>query len=519
MLSLLSFRHLVQRPWRTLFLLAGYGLGVGVMVVLLSIGTAMLTQARSERLVGGGEITVLPEGIDVEVMKTGGLGGMFLSIDHARFVYRQILASPRLAGDVTAAAPQVVGKLVYLTLPDGRQQAVLATGQIPSRNAAVGAGAPIVDGKWTDDALDREWMTPTPYELRNEIDHFHLPPPAVAHDPSWAEWHYFNVVSADGKQWAFISFIVAGQVPNGRWGGQVLVTLHRQGRPARRFVADVPASQVRFSTTKADLRIGPSSATLLPDGSYLLHASATESSTGAPLTVDLMVNPQAGAYFPGAAIATDSMVSGYVVPALRATADGEICAGSKCERYTGAQAYHDHNWGVWRRVSWEWGAGRAGELGVLYGRVQEAGRTVGQSDSRTANGGDCRTVGLSDCQTLRPLFVYLTDSLGFLAVFRPRDIAYTDGDTIVVNGHRVAVPSRGVMTDVRGDDSLRVEIEVQDAAGTDTRNPLVERGDTRAARALARPYFIQMKGLLHVTGRVHGRPITGTGTGFFETYR
>lgn len=497
MLSLLSFRHLVQRPWRTLFLLLGYGLGVGVMVVLLSIGTAMLTQARSERLVGGGAITVLPEGIDVEVMKTGGLGGMFLSIDHARFIYRQILASPRLAGQVTAVAPQVVGKLVYLTLPNGTEQPVLASGQIPSRNGAVGAGASLRAGAWTDDARDRRWMDPTPYELRNEIDHFHEPPPMAAGNPSWAEWHYFNVVSADGKRWAFISYIVAGAIGEGvkHWGGQVLVTLHEQGRAARRFVADVPAPRVQFSTTTADLRIGESTVTLLPDGDYRLHARAREESTGAPLTLDLTVAPQAGANFPGASVAADSMVSGYVVPALRATAAGTICAGTRCDRYSDAQAYHDHNWGVWHGVSWEWGAGRAGELGVLYGRVDEASRTV------------------------RPLFVYLTDSLGFLAVFRPRDIRYTDGRTIVVDGHRVAVPSRGEMTDARGDDSLRVVLEVQDAAGTDTRAPLIERGDTRAARALAHPYFIQMKGLLHVTGRVHGRVIRGTGTGFFETYR
>ncbi|MGH7671203.1 MAG: hypothetical protein ACRENQ_17095 [Gemmatimonadaceae bacterium] len=497
MLGLLSFRHLVQRPWRTLFLLVGYGLGVGVMIVLLSIGTAMLTQARSERLVGGGEVTVLPEGIDVEVMKTGGLGGMFLSIDHARFIYRQLLASPRLARDVTAAAPQVVGKLVYLTLPDGRQQAVLATGQIPSRNVAVGAGAELAAGTWADDSLDREWIAPTPYQLRNEIDHFHLPPQAVAHDPSWAEWHYFNVLSADTQQRAFISFIVAGQVPDGRWGGQVLVTLHAHGRPERRFVANVPASRVRFSTTSADLAIGESSVTVLPDGRYRVHAAAREERTGAPLTLDLTVTPEPGAYFPGVSMSTDSLVSGYVVPALRAAADGSICVRGACERYHDVQAYHDHNWGVWRGVSWEWGAGRAGQLGILYGRVEQ------QSGSRT----------------LRPLFVYVTDSAGFLAVFRPRDIAYTDGDTIVVNGHRVAVPSRGEMTDVRGDDSLRVVIEVQNATGTDTRTPLIERGETGAARALALPYFIQMKMLLHVSGCVHGVPIGGTGAGFFETYR
>src|SRR6185437_9929852 len=47
-------------------LLLGYSLGVAVMIVLLSIGEALLAQARDEKLVGGGSITVLPEGIDVE---------------------------------------------------------------------------------------------------------------------------------------------------------------------------------------------------------------------------------------------------------------------------------------------------------------------------------------------------------------------------------------------------------------------------------------------------------------------
>ncbi len=495
MLGLLSFRHLLQRPWRTVFLLVGYALGVAVMVVLLSIGTAMLTQARNERLVGGGDITVLPEGIDVEVMKTGGLGGMFLSIDHARFIYRQLLASPRLAPDVTAAAPQIVGKLIYITTAGGRQVPVLASGQIPSRNEAVGAGPGLAAGRWADDTLDRQWRDPTPFELRNEIDHFHLPPASAAGDPSWAEWHYFNVVSPDGKRWAFISYIVAGQVAGGRWGGQLLVTLHEQGAPARRFAADVPPGEVRFSTSDADLRIGRSWVSVLPDGRYRLHGMARDEADGEPLTLDLVVWPSPGAYFPGASFASDSLISGYVVPALRAEASGRICVGGACERYDGAQAYHDHNWGTWHGISWEWGAGRAGELGVLYGRVEEKSQTV------------------------RPMFVYVTDSLGFLAAFRPRGITYTGGRVILVNGHRVTVPVHGEMVDVRGDDTLRLVLDVQDAAGTDTRTALIERGDTRTSRAIARPYFIQMKGLMRVSGRVHGRVIRGSGTGFFETYR
>ena len=41
-----------------LFLLVGYGLGVGVMIVLLSVGEAMLDQSRDVSLIGGGELTV-----------------------------------------------------------------------------------------------------------------------------------------------------------------------------------------------------------------------------------------------------------------------------------------------------------------------------------------------------------------------------------------------------------------------------------------------------------------------------
>ncbi|HKN57286.1 MAG TPA: hypothetical protein VJV97_00440, partial [Gemmatimonadaceae bacterium] len=102
----LAVRNIAYRPWRSILLFFGFGIGVAVMIVLLSIGEAMLTQARNEKLVGGGSITVLPEGVDIEVMKTGGIGGLFFSIDHASFLYRQVLASPRRASQVLAVAPQ-----------------------------------------------------------------------------------------------------------------------------------------------------------------------------------------------------------------------------------------------------------------------------------------------------------------------------------------------------------------------------------------------------------------------------
>jgi hypothetical protein len=76
-----------------------------------------------------------------------------------------------------------------------------------------------------------------------------------------------------------------------------------------------------------------------------------------------------------------------------------------------------------------------------------------------------------------------------------------------------------VFADARGSDTLRVELTIEDAVATDTRNPVAERGETMAARALVRPYFIQMKGIARIDGRIGGARVEGQGSGFFETYR
>ncbi len=504
MIARLALRNFLYKPWRSALLFLGFGLGVGVMIVLLSIGEAMVTQAQDERLVGGGDITVLPEGIDLEVLKTGGLGGLYFSIPDARFIYLQLLAAPRLAPLVRAVAPESEDKLLYLTTPDGVERPVRAAGELPSATRGVGAAPTLRAGRWVDDPGDRRWADPTPAELDADIDHFHRPPAALANRGSWAEWHYFNVVSADRRRWAFISFILAGDVGGdpSRWGGQVLVTTHGTSpagvrQPARRYIAEAPARDVEFSTSSPDLRIGASTVRLLPDGRYALHARARREGGREPLDLDLVVTPVPRAYFPGAEIATGDFESGYVVPGLEANATGALCVGGRCERYQGAQAYHDHNWGVWRGVTWEWGAARAGSYGLLFGRVQPPDSLGGSA----------------------PLFVYLVDSLGFRAAFRPTRIAYVDDRVLRVDGRPLRVPSRADLVDVRGNDTLRLVLTVEDAVATDTRRPLIERGATDAARRLAHPYFIQMKGLARLSGRIGGAPIAGEGTGFFETYR
>ncbi len=480
MMPLLALRNFLYKPWRSLLLFLGFGLGVSVMIVLLSIGEAMVDQAQDERLVGGGDVTVLPEGIDIEVMKTGGLGGLFFSITNARFLYRQLLGAPRLARDVRAVAPQDDDALLYLTTRDGVERTVRASGDIPSAQRAVRAAPVVLAGAWNDDSADRRWVAPTALELANDIDHFHAMPVSGAGRETWAEWHYFNVVSPDRNRWAFITFIVAGA------GGRVLVTTHETGRPARRFVALVPPADVHFSATRADVSLGSSSVRVRPDGRYAVHATAREEGGRGHLSVDLVVTPAPGAYFPGVDLTSGNFRSGYTVPGLIADASGSLCIDDRCQHYEHTQSYHDHNWGVWRGVSWEWGATRAGAFGLLYGRVHAP-------DSLDASA---------------PMFLYLVDSLGFRTVFRPRQIVYDDSKVIAVDGRSLRVPAHATLTDVRGADTLRLDLEIEDAVATRT-----------PTAGPAHPYFVQMKGRAHLSGRAGGAALAGDGTGFFETYR
>jgi hypothetical protein len=82
----------------------------------------------------------------------------------------------------------------------------------------------------------------------------------------------------------------------------------------------------------------------------------------------------------------------------------------------------------------------------------------------------------------------------------------------MVGGRELRVPSRAVFADVRGADTLRVELLIEDAIATETRQ-------AAGLPQFGGPYFIQMKGITTLRGRIGGEKISGTGTGFFETYR
>jgi hypothetical protein len=479
MLLTLAFRHLWVKKRRSAFLLLGFGLGVGVMIVLLSVGEAMLDQSRDVALVGGGEVTVLPQGIDVEAMRTGGVSGMFFGIDRARFLTRQLLGGPRNADLVRGVAPAIEGKLLYIRkdVPGkpGVTMAVRAGGEIPSRAALVGAALDVRAGAWRDDPRDSAWIGPAPQQLYDELDRFHLPP---ALDSTWGEWQYFNIVAAPDEWW-YLTLLVGGEVPGGRWGGQVLITRRSPDGGYQRFAVSAPAPAVSLDTAGADLTVGESTVRQR-DGVY--HVSARAPGGPGEARIDVLVRPRPNRYFPAVELRADDFVSGYAVPGLVAEASGTLCVAGRCRRVEAAPAYHDHNWGVWRDVTWEWGAARGASLALLYGGVR-APENPGAA----------------------PFFLTLVDSLGVRQVLRFGAIRY-QGARPASDAAGVRAPARFELAAAREGDTVRLSVVVDDALASRVR-----------AAGLSR-HFLQMRGRFALRGRVGGAAVSDSGSGFFETY-
>lgn len=475
MIAKLVLAELRHRPGRALFLLAGYAFGVAVMVVLLSVGEAMLSQSRDQSLLGGGDLVVIPAGIRPEMLRVGGATSLFLGLDQARFLQRQILESPRAREDygIAASSPIVDGRAVEIT-HGGRTVQALASGEIPSRALAAQAAPDLLLGSWTDSDDDRRWVSPDPSELLHEIDAFHEPYGSAVGDSTWAEWHYFNVV-LDEERWLYITYLIGGRVGiPGEWGGRLLVSVREPGSAHTTYAREMADDEIRFDTARADLVLDSDAAVRVVDGVYHLTASV------AGVDLDLRIHPLENRLFPPASLGGADAVSGYVVPALAARANGRVClpfnSTERCEEVQGVRAYHDHNWGVWRDVAWEWGAASDEDVSLLYGAVR---------------GPEIPEQGL---------FAYVVDSKGVRGLYRPTEVESHGRREIAFGARMVNVPASLRLTDVRR--GLEVVVDLSEYQITD-----MERDVDR--------YFLQMSGV--ATLHEVGAPIRQL-PGFFETY-
>jgi len=346
MIFRLALRSLSTRPIRTAVLACGFGFGIAVMAALLGVGAVILEQAHSPALQGGGDLIIL---------------GRFGSVDSARFVLTSVLGAPDLARRAAAISPWKETTL-HLMSASG-PISVTATGGIPSLERAIGDPEVAAFPGWVDTPADLAWASPAPGDALRAMDRFHPIPDAPEFARSWAEWLYFNGHTAEGSIRFYLTFLVgpASATPGRRIAG-VRLQLERNGT-MKNYAAGGEIDEARLLETAPDLDIAGSSVRL--EGHRYRIQLALPGASG-----EIALEAAAGRSLPPATIrGARGWVSGYTAPVLSGTVRAALTVGGEPVSFENAAGYHDHNWGFWEGVRWQWGQVARDDVSILYGRV------------------------------------------------------------------------------------------------------------------------------------------------------
>lgn len=346
MIGKLAFRSLTAHPVRSAVLAAGFGVGVSVMAILLGVADVVLMQARSSDLVGGGDVVI---NLDATVP--------------ARMVMSGTLQSNQLRDRVRAAGPSHTAAL-YLLRKDGAAIRVDAHGGIPSVEKAMGDPEVASHSDWRDTPDDVAWTQTTPDVLLRQLDRFHPVPNAPMWQDSWAEWLYFNGRARDAR--FYLTFMVGPTQSDGSRAAGVRLQLDRGGR-VENFSAPGQLSQ-QDALLAPELTIGENRIRL--DGLEYVIDLDLRGQAGRVARGRLRIEASPGRLVPPIEIGgAHGWRTGYVVPVMSGQLKGALDVAGEAVSFDGGTGYHDHNWGFWRGVSWQWGQAQQGDLSLIYGRV------------------------------------------------------------------------------------------------------------------------------------------------------
>lgn len=493
---LIARRALLDRPWRSALLLLGYGVGVAIMIALLSVGDALLLQAKDRNLVAGGDVVVLPEGIDPAVIKVNGVTGMFLTVPNAGFLVRDVIEGPRFRAEVIAAAPQISSRLLYVRAR-GRVVTAGASAGIPSLDRAARAARAVTGG--TDSAADAAWLEPSAAMLADGLDRFHVPPadqppatlslkPRLAR-AAWVEWDYFTVFDPATRGYAYLT-LIAGADPV----GAVLARVRIPGLPVRDIVIPAVIAPGDLSTAGAAQRIGPARVSV-DAGGYRVTVDDPR------LRAEFRIRPDRGFVLPATELRQGDAVTGYVVPVVRGRATGWIRTGGRILTLSNAPAYHDHNWGTWRGVTWDWGQASSDAGALVYASVH-----LPNGESPDAGGPQ---------PTL-----FLWGQGGLVATLPVTSVTYggwRPGPRVA--GRTVPAPSEVTIQARSGPDAVTVRVTIRDALGSLPLGAPAGGGNrTTTSSRPALPVFLQLRGDAALRGTIGGAPVAWNGPAASETF-
>jgi hypothetical protein len=457
----LAIRTLFAHPVRSAVLAAGFGLGVAVMAILLGVGRVVLEQARAPELSGGGDVLV-----------SGHAG----RVTAARVLLAGALTSAPFEEQTQAASPWSRATLYLIdaagTLP------VRARGGIPSLERAI--GDPEVEGQsWMDTPADTRWASPSPDDLLRSVDRFHPVPDVPARASSWAEWLYFNGRSAHAR--FYLTFMVGPRRSAGasstRIGG-VRLQLDRGGA-IESFSAAAPLTDDDVARAP-ELTIANNHVRL--EGARYVVSLDLRSSRGQRIAGTITLDGAPERLMPPVEIfGARGWRTGYVVPVMSGALNGSLEVDGTRINLENGVGYHDHNWGYWEGVSWQWGQVHQGHLSFLYGRVFPP-----------ADAADPERMP------------------GFLGAIGPDGpLGYTTNVTIEETNTPAGQPERIVIRGRNATLDLTLTFSVDDAVITRMEGGALASGLD----------FLQMRGTYDVRGRISDRDVSFTSPGAAETFR
>ena len=456
MIGRLALRSLTAHPIRSAVLAAGFGVGVAVMAILLGIAGIVLEQAQSPALVGGGDVNIrLSLAVPPQLVLSG------------------TLQSDAIRPRVRAAAASHTTDLFLLH--NGKAIQVAARGGIPSVERELGdleiAGMDV----WRDTSEDGAWTRQTPEAVLRQIDRFHGVPDVPEWSDSWAEWLYFNGRSADAR--FYLTFMVGPRTASGNRDASVRLQIERNGK-TESYVTGQEVTDQELARTP-DLTVGTSSVRL--DGLvYRIHLDLADAA-GRRATGDISITASAGRLVPPVEITgARGWRTGYVVPVMAGALDGALTVDDEQVSFAGGTGYHDHNWGFWKGVSWQWGQAQQGDLSLIYGRVFPPPEAA-------------------DPERI-PGFVGALGPDGPLGYSTDVRITETNDDKGQPRSITLRTRSTSLSLDLRFDVASTVTSRMQGALGGGMN-------------------FLQMRGQYTVSGRAGDRDIAFTAPGAAETFR
>ncbi|HVR72169.1 MAG TPA: hypothetical protein VMT87_15100 [Vicinamibacteria bacterium] len=466
----LVLRTILARPVRAAVLAGGFGFGIAVMAALLGVGEVIVEQSRAPALRGGGDLVVTGRAGDVHA---------------ARFLLSSVLGAPPLAGRAAGASPTVRDTL-YLVQGD-RITRLRARGGVPSLERAVGDPETATVEAWRDAPADRTWTAPRPEDVLRAMDRFHAVPDVPARAASWAEWLYFSGQTPDGSVRFYLTFMAGPRAAGGTRAAGVRLQLERQGR-VESFSARAGVPEEALLARAPDMDIA-SSRVRLEGLRYRIVLDLASDDGGPRLRGEITLDAVPGRSVPPFVVrGRGGWLSGYVVPVLSGAVAGTLRTGARRVSLDGATGYHDHNWGFWQGVTWQWGQVSHEGLSFLYGRI------VPPEDARPPG----RASGL-------PGILAVVGPSGPLAFARQAVIEETSAtpggppETV-----RITARERGL--------DLQMEARVEDAVRTRLfAGPgLVSAGGRD---------FLQLRASFRVLGRIGDQAVDFRALGAAETFR